>query len=57
MKSCVLHGEAGDANREGIQLARVNLRLVLEGYIAEDAYNQDETGIFWRQQPNRTLAI
>jgi hypothetical protein len=53
----VLHGEAGDANREGIQLARANLRLLLEGYTAEDTYNQDETGILWRQQPTRTLAI
>jgi hypothetical protein len=56
MKSYVLHGEAGDANCEGVQLARVNLRLLLEGYTAEDTYNQDETGIFWRQQPTRTLA-
>jgi hypothetical protein len=46
MKSCVLYGEPGDANREGIQLARDNLRLVLERYTAEDTYNQDETSIF-----------
>jgi hypothetical protein len=36
MKSCVLHGDAGDAKREGIQLARANLRLLLEGYTEED---------------------
>jgi hypothetical protein len=55
--SCVLQGEAGDAKRESIQLARANLRLLLEGHTAEDTYNQDETGIFWRQQPTLTLAI
>jgi hypothetical protein len=57
VKSCVLHGQARDANPEGIYPARANLRLLLEGYTAEDTYNQDETGILWRQQPTRTLAI
>jgi hypothetical protein len=33
------------------------LHLLLEGYTAEDAYDQDETGIVWRQQPTLTLAI
>jgi hypothetical protein len=53
----VLHGEAGDANREVVQLARADLRLLLEGYTAEITCNQDETGIFWRQLPIRTLAM
>jgi hypothetical protein len=52
----VLHGKASDANREGIQLAQSKLRLLLEGYTAEDVYNQDETGIFRRQQPTGTVA-
>jgi hypothetical protein len=57
IKSYVLHEEAGDANQEGIELAQRNLRLLLGGYSAEVTYNQDETGIFWRQQPTRTLAV
>jgi hypothetical protein len=54
----VLHGEAGSANQEGIELARRNLRLLLQegGYEAENVYNQDESGAFWRQMPTRTLA-
>lgn len=58
IKSYVLHGEAGSANQEGIDLARSNLRelLVEGGYEADDVYNQDESGAFWRQMPTRTLA-
>jgi hypothetical protein len=46
----VLHGEAGSANQEGIELARRNLRLLLRegGHGAENVYNQDESGAFWR---------
>jgi hypothetical protein len=56
IKSYALHGEAGDANAEGIKLAQTELRNVLEPFKPEDVYNQDETGIFWRQVPARTLA-
>jgi hypothetical protein len=53
-----MHGEAGSANQEEIELARRNLRLLLQegGYEAENVYNQDESGAFWRQMPTRTLA-
>jgi hypothetical protein len=58
IKSCVLHGEAGSANEEGIELARKNLRLLLQegGYETENVCNQDESGAFWRQMPTHTLA-
>jgi hypothetical protein len=56
IESYVLRGEARDANREGIEHARQHLRLLLEPYNAEDTSNQDETGVFWRQAPSRTLA-
>jgi hypothetical protein len=54
IKSYVLHGEAGSANQEGIDLARSNFRELLEGgeYEADDVYNQDESGAFWRQMPH-----
>jgi hypothetical protein len=54
----VLHGEAGSANQEGTQLARRNLRLLLQegGYEAAKVYNQDKSGTFWRQMPTRTRA-
>jgi hypothetical protein len=53
MKSYVLHGEAGSANQEGIELARRNLQLLLQD--GGNIYNQDESGAFWRQMPTRTL--
>jgi hypothetical protein len=58
IKSYVLHGEAGSANQEGIDLARSNLRELLEEgeYEADDVYNQDESGAFWRQMPTRCYA-
>jgi hypothetical protein len=58
IESYVLHGEAGFASQEGIELARRNLRLLLQegGYEAENVYNQDESGAFLRQIPTLTLA-
>jgi hypothetical protein len=50
IKTYVLHGEAGSTNQEGIDLVRSNLRELLEEgeYEADDVYNQDESGAFWR---------
>jgi hypothetical protein len=47
IKSSVMHGEAGSANQEGINLARSKLLELLRerGYEAEDVYNQDESGV------------
>jgi hypothetical protein len=58
IKSYVLHGEAGSANQEGVELARSSLRKLLEEgeYEAEDVYNQDESGAFWRQMPTHSMA-
>ena len=58
IRSYALHGEAGDANMEGVALARANLPLLLEagGYTADTTYYQDETGLLWRQVPTRTHA-
>jgi hypothetical protein len=57
-KATVLHssGEAERANTGGIALARGNVRLLLEGYSADDIFNQVETGMFWRQTLARRLA-
>jgi hypothetical protein len=58
IKSYVMHGEAGSANQEGIDLAHSNLcELLTEGGCeAEDVYNHDESVVFWRQMPTRTFA-
>jgi hypothetical protein len=58
IRSYKLHGEANDADREGVKLAQNNFRkIVLEGgFTADNIFNQDETGLFWRQVPTRTHA-
>jgi hypothetical protein len=42
IKAIVLHGEAESANTEGIAMARGNVHLLLEGYSADETFNQDE---------------
>jgi hypothetical protein len=56
VKRIVLHGKAGDANDEGVALALNAVHKVVATYSDEDIYNQDETGVFWRQLPTSTLA-
>jgi hypothetical protein len=56
IKSFVQHGEAGSANAAGIELARRSVRKLVEGLNPGDIFNQDESGLFWRQPPSRTLA-
>jgi hypothetical protein len=58
IRSYKLHGEATDADQEGVKLAQNHFRqIVLEGgYTADSIFNQDETGLFWRQVPTRTHA-
>jgi hypothetical protein len=53
-----MHGDAGSANQEGIDLARSNLRELLTegGYEAEHSYNQDESGVLLRQMYTQVLA-
>jgi hypothetical protein len=52
----VRHGEAAAADQAGVLLARESVRKVVEGYGEENISNQDESGLFWRQVPTRTLA-
>jgi hypothetical protein len=56
IKAIVLHGEAESANKDGIALARGNVCRLLEGFIADDIFNKDETGVFWHQTPTRRVA-
>jgi hypothetical protein len=55
IKQFVMHGEAYDANLNGVHLARSDIPQITRAYPAEDIYNQ-ETGQFWRQLPQRSLA-
>ncbi|CAG8739261.1 7440_t:CDS:2, partial [Rhizophagus irregularis] len=49
-------GEANSAPIESLPAERVRLRALLAKYDAEDIYNADETGLFFRMEPNQTLS-
>jgi hypothetical protein len=58
IKEYVTHGEGGTAavdSPESIaQMAAV--RLLCTEYAPKDIFNMDETGLFWKRTPDRTLA-
>jgi hypothetical protein len=56
VRSYKLHGEAKAADVDGVELARTDLPALIDQYALEDVYNYDETGLNWRQPPDRTLA-
>ena len=50
-----MHGEEAAANTMGIEQARDNLPGILSDYELEDIWNLDETGLFYRTLPTRSL--
>ena len=50
------HGEAGGVDEAAVEKGRVDLKKVLEPYSPDDIYNMDETGLFFRLEPDKTLA-
>jgi hypothetical protein len=58
VKQYVNHGEAGTAdidNPDNIQTMEENRKLTSE-YPPNDVLNMDESGLFWKLSPNKTLA-
>lgn len=51
-----IHGEAASAPIENLEEMRENLRQVLGNYSPEDIFNCDETGLFWKMKPCRTIS-
>lgn len=49
-------GEANSAPLETLPEERARLRSLLAKYNEEDIYNADETGLFFRMEPNQTLS-
>jgi hypothetical protein len=49
-------GEAASADLAGVERARTDLCKITDLYALCDTYNYDETGLNYRQQPNKTLA-
>ena len=56
IKQYVRHGEAASVDAAVVVSGREKLRATLSEYALADIYNFDETGLFFRLEPNRTLA-
>ena len=50
------HGESGEANAEVVAQAMSRMHALLATYKPEDVYNLDETCLYFRAQPAKTLA-
>ncbi len=56
IKSHTYHGESESADMTLVQEGREALQQTLSRFMPDDIYNMDETGLFFRLGPNRTLA-
>ena len=52
----MIHGEAASAPLDTLPAARAQLQGILAQYDPADVYNADETALFYRMPPDRTLA-
>lgn len=53
-----LRGEAGEIDRAALRKWQEEvLRQDLAKFAPEDVYNADETGVFWKALPNKTLVF
>ena len=55
LQKITLSGEANSAPLETLSEEHIKLRSILANYNEEDIYNADETGLFFRMEPNQTL--
>ena len=51
-----LHGEASSINQDVVIESRLSLQEKMSSYPAERIYNMDETGLFYRLEPDTLLA-
>ena len=49
-------GEAGDVSTETVESWNERAREITRGWKAENIWNMDETGSFWRGLPEKTLS-
>ncbi|XP_070582411.1 homocysteine-responsive endoplasmic reticulum-resident ubiquitin-like domain member 2 protein isoform X1 [Erythrolamprus reginae] len=60
LKSVSLHGEAASADTGAAEnfVRRTFKDLIAEGgYLPEQVFNMDETGLFWKRMPSRTFLM
>ena len=56
LRQRTLHGEAGKVDLEKLYEELEVLRAKLLLHANSDIYNVDETGLYWKNSPNRTIA-
>ena len=49
-------GEAASAPINQLPEFRTELQSVISQYDLEDVYNSDETGLYWKLEPHKSLA-
>ncbi|XP_060855630.1 tigger transposable element-derived protein 4-like [Metopolophium dirhodum] len=52
-----INGEANDVNQDTVENWKRKLLVLIKGYEAKDIYNADETGLFFRGIPTKSLVI
>ncbi|XP_060638038.2 chromobox protein homolog 3 isoform X1 [Anolis sagrei] len=60
LKSVSLHGEAASADKAGAEdyVNNTFKEIIKEGgYLPEQVFNMDETGLFWKRMPSRTFIM
>lgn len=50
-----MHVEAGSADKAGVTLCRTHIPSIFAEVKADDIYNLDESGLFYRRPPMRSL--
>ena len=51
-----VYGESNEVNLAHVEKSREELRCIISKYELSDVYNIDETGLFYRLEPDATLA-
>lgn len=52
----IIGGESGEVSGKTVESWKECLPEIVDGYKAEDIWNMDETGCFWKALPNKRLA-
>ena len=52
----LLHGEAASVDTGAVSAAHVQLQKVISAFAPCDVYNVDETGLFYRMPPSKSLS-
>lgn len=52
----IRHGEAASSDKAGAEKFILEFKKIIqeEGYVPQQVFNADETGLFWKKMPNKT---